>query len=239
MKAELSHDPAYAPELMEGSARQPVPPEEYLQPRLGHLVTEVLPHAARTWREVGSGFEFVGASFHIPETQASRAALALYDLDREARRAVRVMAGRGQYSEATWEGEAAVLREIQSARGASPRRLLRPTAIDYGGFNLEKAEPGTTEFFLQAYGLLAGILLADPVQFAITLQSILGTTARVLMRIRGPRRETETRDLSQEFKFEGQELSVGGSLAPGSTLHLRYRAGDGTELDIDLETPGQ
>src|SRR5947207_2118018 len=76
---------------------RPLPPEEYVTPRLDYLTYEVYPRASEIWRDTGVGYVFVGARFHVPDAQATRAALSLYDIDRETRRALKIMAGRGHF----------------------------------------------------------------------------------------------------------------------------------------------
>lgn len=216
-----------------------VPPEDVLRPRLDVLASHTLARASEIWGDVGGGFEFVEARFRVLDAQASRAAFALYDLDKESRRSVRVIAGRGRFEPAIGESPR-TLREVQSARGATSRGLLRPTRIEYGGFTVLRAEPGSAEFLLDAYGLLSSVLLADPLQFVLTLKAILGYPAQVVLR-RWPLGRSGTpavRHLDEEVQFEGGDLRVGAHLPPGSRLRLRYKGAGGDELEIDLETPG-
>lgn len=129
--------------------RKPLPPEEFVAPRLDYLATEVYPRASEIWREMGTGYVFVGARFHIPEVQATRAALGLYHIDRETRRALKIMAGRGRFDLPPDE-DRLVYEVVERAKAATPRRLLRPTSVQSGGFELLRAEPGSADFFLDA-----------------------------------------------------------------------------------------
>jgi hypothetical protein len=210
-----------------------------LRPRIAFLEAEALPRASEVWREIGAGFVFVEARLRLLDSQASHAGWALYDLDRESRRAMRVMTGRGAFEPTV--RETPVLRaEVERARAATPRSLLRPSPIQYGGFQLRHAEPGSTEFYLDAYGLVGSVLLSDPVQFVLTLKSILGWPTRVILRHLpvGTSAPVE-RDLDEEFAFHDQELRVGAHLQPGSRLRLHYKRADGSELELDLITPAE
>jgi hypothetical protein len=220
-------------------SRRSLPPEEFVTPRVEFLTHEVYPRAKTLWDDLGGGSVFLEARLHVPEAQASRAALTLYDIDREARRAVRIIVGRGIFDPAyDVAGEVPVAaRLIEQARTTTPRRLLRPAPIRVGGFRLLRAEEGSADFFLDAYGLLAAVLLADPVQLALTLKSIFGWPARVVIRrtLRGEH-ESEDHDLGQWFDFGDQDLRLAGRLAAGSTLEFRYRRPDGTEIETKFET---
>jgi hypothetical protein len=215
--------------------RRELPSEEYIAPRLDYLTTEVFPRAAEIWNETGTGYVFVDTRLHIPDAQASRAALSLYEIDRETRRALQIIAGRGRY-ESQFDEEPAIYRVVERARAATPRRLIRPTPIPAGGFVLVRAEPGSADFFLDAYGLLSAVLLADPVQFSLTLNSIFGWPARVVIR-RALRRghQWDERDLKEEFEFKGKDLHLAGRLTPGSRLEFRYKGSDGSELETIFE----
>ena len=222
--------------------RRPLPSDEYVAPRLDYLTKEVFPRAIETWHEIADGFVFVGARLFVPEAQATRAALTLYDIDREARRAIRIIAGRG-YFEASADDLlvaadeiAVVSRLVEGAREATPRRLLRPAPIRLAGFELLHAERGSADFFLDAYGMLKALLLADPVQVALALNSIFGWPARVVIRrvLHSGRRRQE-HDFQDQFEFKGNDLRIAGRLSPGSRLELRYRSRDGSELETTFE----
>jgi hypothetical protein len=214
-----------------------LPPEEYLRPRLAFLEAETLPRASEVWQEVGPGFVFVEARLRLLDSQASHAGWALYDLDRESRRAMRIIAGRGRF-EPTARETPPIRAEVERAQRATPRSLLRPSPIQYGGFTLLRAEPGSTEFLLDAYGLVATVLLSNPVQFVLTLKSILDWPTRVILRhLPTNGGETTERELSDEFEFHDNELRVGAHLPPGSRLRVRYKNADGTELELDVVTP--
>jgi hypothetical protein len=216
--------------------RRSLPPDEFVNPRIEYLTTRVYPRASEFWREIGSGFVFVEARLHVPHDQATRAALTLYDIDREARRAVRIIAGRGRFEPTDWD-EPVIYRTVERARSATPRRLLRPTPLQVGGFRLLHAAEGSADFFLDAYGLLASVLLADPVQFALTLKSIFGWPGRVIVRRLGKRRETLGEyELPSEFDFQDKELRLTGRLYPGSRLELRYKGPDGSEIETSFES---
>jgi hypothetical protein len=222
--------------LADSVDRRSLPPEEFVNPRVDYLTTEVFPRASELWREIAPGFVFIEARLHVPEAQATRAALTLYDIDREARRAVRIIAGRGRYEPGVGE-EPAIYRTVERARESTPRRLLRPTPIQVGGFRLLRAEEGSADFFLDAYGLLASILLADPLQLALTLKSIFGWPTRVLVRSLSRWGETTSDyELPEEFEFQDRELRLAGRLYPGSRLELRYKGPDGSELETTFET---
>jgi len=110
--------------------------------------------------------------------------------------------------------------------------------IGTGGFNLVRAESGSADFLLSAYGLLVSSLLADPVQLSLTLRSIFGFPMRVLIR-HIPRRggPAVVFDSDETFRFDDRDLRLVGPLRPGSSFKLRYRRADGTELEVELETP--
>jgi hypothetical protein len=209
--------------------RRSVPPEEYVAPRLSYLETSVFPRTSVLWRDIGSGFVFVEAVLRSPDQQASRAALALYDIDREARRAARIVAGRGDYQPRT-DDPVPIRKAVEQARGASARRLLRPAPTRVGGFRLLRSDEGSAEFYLDAYGLLRDLLLNDPLQIILTLASIFGAGQFVVRRISRDGAVAVLHDLSTTVFLEGNTLEIAGQLAPGSTLTLRYRAADGSEL---------
>lgn len=210
-----------------------VPSEQYVAPRVEFLSNEVYPRAAAAWKSFGDGYVFMGARFHVPAGHASQAAIALYDIDRETRRAIRIIAGRGQFEPRIHETEL-VQRSVERARSQSPRQLLRPIPTGLGGFELLRAEPGSANFFLEAYGLLSAVLLSDPLQLALTLNSLFSMPARVLVRrLWGD--EAEDRDLGSEFDFADNDLRLAGRLRPGARLELRYRNADGTEIETVFE----
>ena len=151
--------------MSEFSEPPPLPPEEVLESRIEALASRAFPTARALWDEVGRGFVFVEARFYLEDSQASRTGWALYDLDRESRRAVKVISGRGAVeiptsevrAKATPELSAEAIEQLRAARRATPRELLRPSTIQSGGFRLVRADPGSANLFLQAYGLLAPI----------------------------------------------------------------------------------
>jgi hypothetical protein len=225
--------------MSEYSEPPALPPNEVLAPWLGRLEARTLPRAKALWADVGRGAVLVETRFYVRDGQASRAALALYDLDRESRRSLRLLAARGSLDLPESEADAPeVYREVRSARQASPRSQLRPTAIDRGGFSLLRADAGSADFLLDAYGLLAPVLLSDPVQFALTLQAILGWPARVILRYQRRGRDGQVvPQVGDEFTLNEGDLHVGSPLPPGSHFRLRYRKPDGSELEVELETP--
>jgi len=227
--------------LSEFSEPPPLPPEEILRPRIDALASRALPQASNLWAEVGDGFVFLDARFYIRDSQVSRAGWALYDLDRESRRAVRFLVGRVRPEIRRTEGLREEAQEFRIAREPTPRELLRPSSIQSGGFRLVRAEPGSAEFLLDAYGLLVPILLSDPVQFVLTLKAIIGWPARVVLRLWTRERSEEpvTRRLDEEIQIEDGELRVGAKLPAGSNLRIRFRDPEGRELELDLETPAE
>jgi len=71
-----------------------IPPESYVAPRLMYLNDHVYPESRALWLKEfgGDSFVFLEARFRVPHNASSRAALALYALDRETRRALRIVA---------------------------------------------------------------------------------------------------------------------------------------------------
>ena len=203
-------------------------------------MSRVLPLSRDVWNEIGQGFVLVEARFSILDAQVSRAGWALYDLDRETRRSVRVIAGRGEL-DVPREIPRVVQTEIASARRATSRGLVRPSPIEAGGFQVLRAEPGSAQFLLDTYGLLTTVLLSNPVQFVLTLHAILGWPARVIVRHwpRGRGEEPVVRRLDEEIQIEDGGLRVGASLPAGSRLRLRYKSPEGHELEFDVETPAE
>src|SRR4051794_14423277 len=118
--------------MSEFSDPPPLPPEEILRPRIEAFALRTLPATWDLWTEIGQGLVFVDARFYVRDSQVSRAGWALYDLDRESRRAARLIAGRGTLDFAEEKPPPQVVQELAVARAAPPRALLRPSPIQHG-----------------------------------------------------------------------------------------------------------
>lgn len=159
----------------------------------------------------------VHASLWVPSDQASRVGRAVIVLDRELRRAARVV-------ESDWAGASS----------------FAPIDIARGGIALRQGSPGS--FFLEgeAYGLLLTFLLSNPVQTALTVQQLLQNAFAVrgwLLRDGGreelvlevPAEEASRyrslpasdEDLRVEFDYSGRVSSA--SLPRGSRVRIQYR----------------
>lgn len=179
------------------------------------------------WSELPRPLQVEGRLF-LPDRQATTAALALYHVDLETRRAAHLLS---------------LLSTPESASPDAfsllpPEEWLTPARPSDGGLTVERAEPGSLEVYLLAYGLVSQFLLSDPVQLTLTMQQLLGWAWRLTVRVRKPNAPEET--IYEQKKGEYDWLSPSGArfrgrTQPGARLEYKEKTADGTEITFTLE----
>jgi hypothetical protein len=154
-----------------------------------------------------------GVRFDIEATHASYVGTALYDFDREMRRAV------------------AFLRE---ERASSPARVPSPIRIHEGGLLVDRAEPGSLSFFMTAYDQVAESLRETPIETLVAFGALVGVDRLLVKHARGRRRADKPGELWEvaDRELEGEEI-VPPTLKRGTGLRAGPGGGRATFL---LET---
>jgi hypothetical protein len=197
---------------------------------LNYLTTDLLPRASAEWRGLIGDGEIVSSEveLHVPTARATTAALELYQFDRETRRTIELI-----YPE-----------RRERLRQKSGKRSLAvaapPTSVRESGFEIQHTEKGSADIFLQAYGVLQGLLLSDPLQFALTLRELLGIVGRVVVHVRRhspPALLPEEHDLTEMFHIKSADGNLfTGRLGPDTRIIMRHRTADGDEFETVIES---
>jgi hypothetical protein len=196
---------------------------------LSYLTTDLLPRASAEWRELIGDGEVVSSEveLHVPTARATTAALELYEFDRETRRTIELI-----YPERRE-------RLRQKPRKRSLAVAAPPTSVRESGFEIQRTERGSADIFLQAYGVLQGLLLSDPLQFALTLRELLGIVGRVVVRVRRHSSPAlpEEHDLTEMFQIKSADGNlITGRLGPDTRIIMRHRTSDGDEFETVIES---
>jgi hypothetical protein len=182
----------------------------------------------RRWRSFFGGethpvaAEAVRVSLHLQEADATPAALTVYDVDRELRRAVTIL--RSEF------------------RAETPYRTVattfRPLPVRDGGLSIERAEAGSLDLFFAVSGAVAQALLSDPIQLTLTLRELLAWTGHILVtlgRVSGQPVKPQLVHGSEGIQIEtGPDgLRVSG-VPEGVSLVVDHTARDGSETHIEI-----
>jgi hypothetical protein len=197
-------------------------PSYPVAPFLAHIREEVT-SADRAWRAVAGDAppEEVRVRLYLPTNRATPAALALYALDRETRRATVIL----QQGFGTDEPRETVAR------------TFRPLPVKDGGLALNSAQFASADLFLVAFGVVSQALLSNPVQLTLTVKELLGW-GRLVVRVRHPflDREREAVDLRRGFRVKSNRKGVSVEGVPeGTRVTVEHRLADGTETKIEVD----
>jgi hypothetical protein len=199
-------------------------PEYPVEPFLAYLREEVYT-ADAAWRETVAEEqpETAETRLFLPTGRATSVALALYDLDRETRRAVRLV-----------ESE---FRTDTASEDASVWRTFRPIPVSEGGFVLSRAEFRSADLILDAFGAVAAFLLSNPVQLTLTVKELLGWSGEMAVRVK--RRfdpEQEVVSSTGAFRVQASRRGVSISEVPeGTHVSVEHRMTDGTTTTIHID----
>src|ERR1044072_3523843 len=124
-------------------------PSYLVGPFLAHLRQEAS-SADREWRGCAGDApaEEAQVRLYLPTDRATPAALALYALDREIRRATVIL-------------EKGFSTDV---RRGTVARTFKPLPVKDGGLALDRAELHSIELLLHAFGAVSQVLLSDPIQ---------------------------------------------------------------------------
>ena len=213
------------PEFDEGDlgdpGEEPAPEPSPLQD-LSRL-RDVASSAQSAWLEAigGTPPEVAKVHLHTASDHATPAALTLYTLDRELRRAATVI--RNDFA---WPGD----------RFVSINQVFRPMPLSSGGLTIEHVETESPPIFdLAGFGLIAQLLLSDPVQLLITTKELLGWSGRIVIRVKqafGQEKVVYSSEgvlLASERGFQIREVPE------GTRIRVTHRSSDGTETKFEID----
>jgi hypothetical protein len=189
------------------------------------LLREAATQASQSWRgrvEGAGDPDLAKVILHVPTGAATPAALALYAVDREMRRAAQILRSGFQTEHAQ----------------RSIARTFRPTPVERGGLTIQTTEPGSLDFLLAAFGAVAHVLLSDPVQVAVTTKELLGWAGRLVITVTRPFRRNpvtvyeSTGRLGVKADSQGIEFD---SVPQGTRVVIEHRLRDGTATRIEIE----
>jgi hypothetical protein len=146
----------------------------------------------------------------------------MYAVDRELRRAVRVVG---------WEFEPR--REGRTLALAFP-----PLPISQGGLSIEETEAGSLEVLFAAVGAVMQALLSQPVQLAVTVRELLGWAGDLVVVVKRPFEDRGRTVFTTEDRFNLHGGTAGfriESVPEGTRLVFKHRLADGTETEIEIQ----
>lgn len=202
--------------------------EERAREAASFLREERFPVAESSWlRGVGDeSVEAVELRLHIPTRRATSAGLALYQVDKELRRAASLV-------------PATRMSEAVLADDAVARRAFRPIRTSHGGLEVEATEKGSLEFVLHGYGAIEALLLSAPVAAAIALRELLGWAGKIRVLFR-PRARDQAVVLYEEEPGVGIHVGPGvvqvdGEIPQDTRIVVTTTLASGDETRVEIE----
>lgn len=141
---------------------------------------------------------------HIPSTRVVDVTRTLAAIDMELRRGARLI--QHGYSP-PWQRMAEQSDLLWRWPDPDIPSAPRPLSPSTGGMHVLRAEQGSLEAFLEPYGLVRDALLSDPLQLALTVQSVWANVRRVASILNGTlildSRSTRVRSLAGRVATKG------------------------------------